>query len=88
MRFPLVFWLPHPVFCVIQPGAALSHCCVEQMSPILNAVQGSCSLSMEFKEGGSVVTWGDPEGTDGFTVIAFHGWSRKMAPSSRGAKIK
>ena len=39
-----------------QLGAALSQCCVEQMSPVFNAMQGSWSLTMQFKEDGSVVT--------------------------------
>ena len=47
------------------------------MSPLLNAAQGSWSLSLQFKEDGSVVTWGDPAGADGFTVLAFHGWSKE-----------
>ena len=67
----MAFWLPHPVFCVIQLGTALSHCCDEPMSPLLNAEQGSWSLSLQFKEDGSVLTWDkDHVGSDGLPFLS------------------
>ena len=65
----MAFWLPHPVFC--QLGTALSHCCDELMSPLLNAEQRSWSLSLQFKEDGSVVTCDqDHVGSDGLPFLS------------------
>ena len=67
----MAFWLRYPVFCVIQLGTALSHCCDELMSHLLNAEQGSWSLSLQFKEDGSLVTWDkDHVGADGLPFLS------------------